>query len=76
MFEKIRLMIADQLQIDENTITRESDFKEDLGADSLDLFELMMSFEDKYNIDSATDLTQIRTVGDLIDFLESRGIEE
>ncbi len=76
MFEKIRLIIADQLQIDENTITRESDFKEDLGADSLDLFELMMSFEDKYNIDSATDLTQIRTVGDLIDFLESRGIEE
>ncbi|MBQ1316733.1 MAG: acyl carrier protein [Lachnospiraceae bacterium] len=76
MFEKVRLMIAEQLQIDENTITRESDFKEDLGADSLDLFELMMSFEDKYNIDSATDLTQIRTVGDLIDFLESRGIEE
>jgi len=76
MFEKIRLIIADQLQIDENTITRESDFKEDLGADSLDLFELMMSFEDKYNIDSATDLTQIRTVGDLIDVLESRGIEE
>ena len=51
MFEKIREMIAENLNIDMDTITEGASFKEDLGVDSLDLFEIVMAFEEAYGIE-------------------------
>ena len=76
MLEKMKEMIADQLSVDEDKITLESNFKEDLDADSLDLFELVMALEDEYNIEiPAEELTELATVGDVIEYLKGRGIE-
>ena len=51
MLEKMKEIIADQLGVDEDIITEEASFKEDLGADSLDLFELAMALEDTYSVE-------------------------
>lgn len=76
MLEKMKEMIADQLSVDVDTITEASRFKEDLGADSLDLFELVMSMEDEYSVEiSAEDLEQLTTVGAVIGYLKEKGVE-
>ena len=76
MFEKIREMIAENLNIDINTITEEASFKEDLGVDSLDLFELVMALEDEYNLEiPAEELNDLNTVGDVIEYLKDRGVD-
>ncbi len=72
MFEKIKEMVAENLGVDAGSITEESSFKDDLGADSLDLFELVMALEEEYGIEIPTeDLEQIATVGDVISYIES-----
>lgn len=77
MFEKMREIIAQQLGIDEEEITPDTSFKEDLGADSLDLFELTMALEDEYDIEiPAEELETIETIQDVIDYLNSRGIQD
>ena len=77
MFEKIREMIAENLNIDINTITEEASFKEDLGADSLDLFELTMALEEEYDIEiPAEELEEIETVNDVVEYLKAKGVEE
>ena len=59
-----------------STITPETSFKDDLGADSLDLFELVMALEDEYNVEiPAEELTDLNTVGDVIDYLKNKGVE-
>ena len=76
MLEKIKEIAADSLGADVSTLTAESSFKEDLGADSLDLFELVMALEDEYNIEiPAEELTELNTVGDVIDYLRDKGID-
>ena len=76
MLEEMRKMIAEQLSCDAAGITAETSFKDDLGADSLDLFELVMALEDEYNIEiPAEELTDLATVGDVIEYLRGRGIE-
>ncbi len=76
MLEKMKTMIAEQLSCSEAEITAETSFKDDLGADSLDLFELVMALEDEYNIEiPAEELTELATVGDVIEYLKNRGIE-
>ena len=76
MLEKMSEMIAEQLNCDAAEITAETSFKDDLGADSLDLFELVMALEDEYNIEiPAEELTELATVGDVIEYLRGRGIE-
>lgn len=71
MLEKIKEMVADSLGVDESSVTENSSFKEDLGADSLDLFELVMALEEEYGVEIPTeDLEQIATVGDVIKYLE------
>ena len=71
MLEKIKEMVADSLGLDESSVTENSSFKEDLGADSLDLFELVMALEEEYGVEIPTeDLEQIATVGDVIKYLE------
>ena len=72
MLEKMSEMIAEQLNCDAAGITAETSFKDDLGADSLDLFELVMALEEEYDIEIPTeDLEQIATVGDVISYIES-----
>ena len=77
MLEKMKELIADQLSIDADTITEESSFKDDLGADSLDLFELVMALEDEHSVEiPADDLQKLATVGDVMKYLKSKGVEE
>ena len=77
MFEKMKRMIADQLNADADSITEETSFKDDLGADPLDLFELVMGMEDEFGIEIPTeDLEKMLTVGDVLKYLQSKGIDE
>ena len=70
MLEQIKSMIAENLGVNEDTITEASSFKDDLGADSLDLFELAMALEDEFGIEIPTeDLEQIATVGDVMEYI-------
>ena len=71
MFEKIREMIAENLNIDINTITEEASFKEDLGVDSLDLCELVMALEEEFGVEIPTeDLETLTTVGAVAKYVE------
>lgn len=77
MLEKIKEMVAEQLNVDAEEITAETSFKEDLGADSLDLFELVMALEEEYEIEiPSEELEKITTVGAVMDYLKSKGVEE
>lgn len=72
MFEKIKELIVEELGIDEEKVTLEATFDEDLGADSLDLFELVMSFEDEFGVKiPVDDLENIKAVGDVVTYIES-----
>ena len=58
------------------SLTEESSFKDDLGADSLDLFELVMAFEEEYGVEiPSEDLEKITTVGDIVEYMKSKGVE-
>ncbi len=72
LLEKIKQIIAKQLRIDESTITKDSNIIEDLGADSLDLVEMLMVIEDKLGIEvSDDDAAGFKTVGDVAAYLEN-----
>ena len=76
MLEKLKSMIAEQLSINEAEINAESNFKDDLGADSLDLFELVMSLEEEYGVEiPSEDLEKIATVNDVMEYLKAKGVE-
>ena len=70
IFEKIRGIVADQLGIEEENITLETSFIEDLNADSLDLFQVIMEIEDAFNV-KVEDVENIKTVADAVSFIES-----
>lgn len=79
MLEKLREIIAEQLSVEEDEITLETSFKDDLGADSLDLYELTTILSEEYDIDfdvPEEELLALHTVGDVIEFLKQHGIEE
>ena len=76
MLEKVKSLIEEKLNADGVEITDETSFKEDLNADSLDLFELVMALEDEFGIEiPSEDLEQITTVGAVIEYLKSKGVE-
>ena len=73
MLEKIKEITADSLGADVNTLAAETSFKEDLGADSLDLFEMVMALEEEFEVEIPTeDLENIKTIGDVEAYLQSR----
>ena len=77
MLEKMKEMIADQLDIDASEVTLESRFKEDLDADSLDLFELVMALEDEYEVEiPSEELEDLKTVGVIVNYLKDHGVED
>ena len=72
MFEKVRKLIALQLKIPEDKITMESRIKDDLGADSVDILQLLMTLEDEHGIEIPDEkLVRFNTVGDIVEYLES-----
>ena len=76
MSEKMKEIIAEQLSVNAEEIKPETNFKEDLGVDSLDLFELVMALEEQYNVEiPSEDLEKITTVGAVMDYLKSKGVE-
>lgn len=76
MSEKIISIIAEQLSVEADKINESSSFKDDLGADSLDLFEMVMALEDEYGVEiPSEDLENITTVGAVIEYLKNKGVE-
>ncbi len=76
MLERVKEIIEEQLNLEGVEITEETRFKEDLEADSLDLFELVMAFEEEYGVEiPSEDLEGITTVGSIIEYMKSKGVE-
>ena len=76
MLEKLIEIIQEQLSLDGVEITESSSFKDDLGADSLDLFELVMALEEEFGTEiPSEDLEKIATVGDVLEYLKAKGVE-
>ena len=72
VFERVKELLAEQLGVDENEITEEASFQEDLDADSLDLVELIMELEDQFGMKiSDDDAQKIQTVGQAVDYVSS-----
>ncbi|RUA06559.1 MAG: acyl carrier protein [Fusobacteria bacterium] len=72
MLDKIKEVIVDQLGVDEDQVTLEANFIDDLGADSLDTVELIMAFEEEFDIEIPdADAEKIRTVQDVVNFVEA-----
>lgn len=71
MFEKVREIICEQLELEENAVTMDSILLDDLGADSIDLVDLVMSFEDEFDMEISDEaLESIKTVGDIVKYIE------
>ena len=76
MLEEMKEMIAEQLNCEESSITETTSFKDDLGADSLDLFELVMALEEKYEVEiPSEELSERTTVGAVMEYLKNKGVE-
>ena len=73
MLEKVKEIVAESLNVEESTLSETTSFKEDLGADSLDLFEMVMAQEEEFEVEIPTeDLENIKTIGDVESYLQSR----
>ncbi len=73
MFEKVRAIIAEKLNLDQEEIKLESSIVDDLGADSIDLIDLIMNLEEEYGISiSDEEAVKLKTVGDIVDFINSQ----
>ena len=77
VLEKVKAILSEQFDVEEDSITAETTLADDLGADSLDLFELTMALEEEYDIEiPAEELGEIETVNDVVEYLKSKGVEE
>ena len=71
IFEKIRAILADQLDVDEDRITMDSNLAEDFDADSLDVVDVIMSLEEEFGIEVPDEaMAELQTVGDVVRFVE------
>ena len=74
MFDQVKEIIVELLGVDAAQVTPEARFREDLGADSLDLVELVMEFEEKFGGEISDETAQqIKTVGDVVKYIEAQG---
>lgn len=72
VFEKVKLILAEQLEVNAADLTLETNIAKDLGADSLDVVDLLMSIEDEFEIEIPDEeIENIRTIGELVDYIES-----
>ncbi len=73
VFDKIKSIIVEQLDADEAEVTMEANIQDDLGADSLDVVDLVMSIEENFDIEIPDeDVENIKTVGDIVKYIESK----
>lgn len=73
IFDKLKDLVVDQLGVEEDEVTMEASMQDDLGADSLDLVDLVMSVEEEFGVKVADeDLENIKTVGDIVNYIEDR----
>ena len=73
MLDKIKSIVAEQLGVDEDQVTEDASFIDDLGADSLDTVELIMAFEEEFDVEIPDeDAQKIKTVKDVIEYIESK----
>ena len=71
VFEKVKAILSEQFDVEEDTITNDTTITEDLGADSLDVVDLLMSIEDEFGIEVPdTEIENIKTVGELVKYIE------
>ncbi len=82
LMERVQEVVAEKLSVDESEVVPDASFTEDLNADSLDLVELIMAFEEEFSTDDVTleisdeDAESIQTVQQAVDFLHGNGIED
>ena len=73
IFEKIKAILVDQLDADEDAIKMESLISDDLGADSLDIADIVMSLEEEFEVEVPDDVLQnMKTVGDIVKYIEEK----
>ena len=73
MLDKIKSIVVDQLGVDEGQVTEDASFVDDLGADSLDTVELIMAFEEEFDIEIPDeDAQKIKTVKDVMEYIEAK----
>ena len=72
VLEKVKAILAEQFDVDEDKITADTDLQEDLGADSLDVVDLIMSIEDEFDVEVPDEeIENIKTVGALVSYIEA-----
>lgn len=77
MLEKVINIIKETLNLENEVITEETSLKDDLGVDSLDLFEVVMAFEEEYGVEiPSEELEQFTTVGSIVSYMKKQGIED
>ena len=82
VYERVKIIVVDKLGVDEGDISEGSSFVDDLGADSLDLVELIMAFEEEFSTDdqaveiSDDDAGNINTINDAVDYLKGKGASD
>ena len=73
VFEKVRSIIVEQLDVEEDQVTMDARIQDDLGADSLDIVDLVMSFEEEFDIEIPDDQVEnVKTVGDIVKYIEDK----
>lgn len=73
IFEKIRDILVDQLDVEADAVTLESSITDDLGADSLDVVDMVMSFEEEFDVEIPDEeIEKMKTVGDIVKYIESK----
>ena len=73
VFEKVKVIVKDQLGVDEDKVTMEASITDDLGADSLDVVDLVMSLEEEFDIEIPDeDVENMKTVGDIVKYIEAK----
>lgn len=71
VLEKVKAILAEQFDVEEDKVTADTDLQEDLGADSLDVVDLLMSIEDEFGVEVPDDeIENIKTVGSLVSYIE------
>ena len=82
VYDRVKNVVVDRLGVDEDSVTMEASFVDDLNADSLDLVELIMAFEEEFSTDalalkiSDEDAEQIRTIQNAVDFIKNKGVSD
>lgn len=73
VFDKVKEILCDQLDVDEDKVTMDAEIQEDLGADSLDIVDLIMSFEEEFGVEIPDEAAEsIKTVGDIVNYIEEQ----